>query len=71
MATTVNEHLDDRFIRIKEVVKLTGLSRSTIFRLEAAGKMPPRYQLSARCVAWKLSEIQEFIDSRKPVADVA
>ena len=35
-----------KFLRIRQVMQLTGLSRMTIYRLELAGKFPKRRQLS-------------------------
>jgi prophage regulatory protein len=56
-----------KFLRIRQVIQATGLSRMTIYRLELAGKFPKRRQLSENSVAWLESEISEWIDSR-PVA---
>ena len=53
-----------KFIRIKQVMQATGLSRMTIYRLELAGKFPKRRQLSENSVAWLESDIAEWIDSR-------
>jgi prophage regulatory protein len=55
------------FLRIRQVIQATGLSRMTIYRLELAGKFPKRRQLSENSVAWLESYISEWIDSR-PVA---
>jgi prophage regulatory protein len=56
-----------KFLRIKQVMQATGLSRMTIYRLELAGKFPKRRQLSENSVAWLETDIAEWIDSR-PVA---
>ncbi len=40
-----------RFIRLKAVRDRTGLSRSTIWRLERRGDFPPHRQISANAVA--------------------
>ena len=56
-----------KFLRIRQVMQVTGLSRMTIYRLELAGKFPKRRQLSQNSVAWLESDIAAWADSR-PVA---
>jgi prophage regulatory protein len=58
------------FLRLRQVVSVTGLSRMTIWRLERAGEFPRRRQLGARSVAWLQSEVEEWIESR-PATDMA
>lgn len=55
-------------IRRPEINEITGLSVSTIYRLEKSGGFPKRRQISNKSVAWVLSEIEEWIKSRAPVA---
>jgi prophage regulatory protein len=57
----------DRMVREKEVVKLTGLSRSTIWRLERRGQFPSRKKLSAGTVGRSLREIEEWMSSRETI----
>jgi len=47
--------------RKKEVISVTGLSSSTIDRLEKQGKFPRRLKISPHLVGWKSNEIQEFL----------
>ena len=56
----------DRLLRLPEVRQMVGLSRSSIYALEAAGKFPKRVAVSERAVAWRLSGVQEFIEQRAP-----
>ena len=56
-----------RFIRLSELTKITGLSKSTIERLRAAGDFPEPFSLGPRSVAWKSTDIEEWIESRQPV----
>jgi prophage regulatory protein len=58
----------DRLLSNREVVALSGLSQSTIFRKELEGTFPRRLKLSTRRVGWKLTEIAEWIEQRKPVS---
>lgn len=53
----------DRIICIKEVQRLTDLSRTTIWRMERAGKFPPRLPLSGSRIGWRYNDIQEWIKS--------
>ncbi len=55
------------FLRIKQVMQVTGPSRMTIYRLELAGRFPKRRQLNQNSVAWLQSHIVAWVDSR-PVA---
>jgi prophage regulatory protein len=56
-----------KFLRIRQVMQVTGLSRMTIYRLELAGKFPKRRQLSQNSVAWLESDIAAWGDSRPAV----
>jgi prophage regulatory protein len=56
-----------KFLRIRQVMQLTGLSRMTIYRLELAGRFPKRRRLSQNSVAWLESDIAAWADSR-PIA---
>lgn len=53
-----------KFLRVRQVVQLTGLSRMTIYRLELAGEFPKRRQLSKNSVAWLDTDIKEWAESR-------
>lgn len=54
----------EMFIRKAEVRKLTGLSDTTIWRLEKLNKFPHRRYLSANARGWFRSEILAWMDSR-------
>jgi prophage regulatory protein len=54
----------ERFIRRREVQRLTGLSRSSLYRLIAEKDFPPAIQLSSNTVAWLESEINAWILDR-------
>jgi prophage regulatory protein len=58
-----------RFLRIRQVMQVTGLSRMTIYRLEIAGQFPRRRQLSGNAVAWMESDIETWVKGR-PVAQL-
>ena len=56
--------MPDRFIREPEVRRTTGLSRTTRWRLERAGRFPSRRRISANAVAWLESEVQDWLRTR-------
>ena len=47
----------DKYLRIKQVAELTGLSRATIYNMEKAGTFPEKTHLGKRAVAWRESVI--------------
>ena len=56
-----SESLPDRIMRSKEVQEMTGLSRTTIWRLERVGKFPDRVPLGLSSVGWRLSEVEAWV----------
>jgi prophage regulatory protein len=55
----------DRLLRKQDVVKLTGVSSTTIWRLERKSEFPGRVQLSPKVVAWRAREVLAWIVDRK------
>ena len=58
---------EDRVIREAECKRLSGLSRTTRWRLERSGKFPKRRQLSDNAVGWLWSEVLAWRGSRPTV----
>lgn len=56
-----------RFIRVKEVLSLTALSQSDLYRRIAAGTFPKQINLGPMTVVWLEEEVRAWMDSR--VAD--
>lgn len=54
----------DNLIRLPPVLRKTGLSRTTIWRLERKGLFPKHRKLSRRAIGWLESEVQKWIESR-------
>ncbi len=52
-----------KFIRLPEVMALTGLSRSSIYLGVSEGRFPAQIQLGERSVAWLESDIQNWMES--------
>lgn len=55
----------DKYLRIKQVCELTGLSRATIYAMEKKGDFPAKKALGPRAVAWLESEIAAWMETRK------
>lgn len=51
----------------KDLVFITGLSKTSIWRLERAGQFPPRIQLSPRRVGYRREEVEQWLSSRSTV----
>ena len=61
-----------RFLRLKEVMSLTGLGRSTSYKFMAdETDFPKSVPLGGRAVAWVESEIEEWMESRLSMRDNA
>lgn len=60
----VQESSSDRILRAKEVQSMTGLSRTTLWRLERKGNFPARVPLSSSIVGWRLNDVEEWIRER-------
>jgi prophage regulatory protein len=58
------DRLSLRLLRCREVEERTGLSRSTIWRLEHRNAFPRRIQVSVNVVAWLEDEVAAWIQSR-------
>ena len=56
--------MSDRFVREPECLKITGLSRTTRWRLEREGSFPKRRKLSENAVGWLESELRKWVESK-------
>ncbi len=55
------------FVRMPTVLRMTGLGRSTIYRLMAEDKFPSPVRLAKRAVAWRRTDLEQWGDGR-PIA---
>ena len=53
-------------VSVKDVVRLTTLSRTSLWRLVRAGQLAPPVALSPGRVAWRESDVEAFLSSRSP-----
>jgi prophage regulatory protein len=56
--------MSTKLIRIKDVMDLTGLARSTIYKYMKQGEFPQSVKLGSRAVAWVESEIEDWNKDR-------
>jgi prophage regulatory protein len=49
------------FYRIADVIRITALSRSSIYRRIAAGEFPPQVSLGGRATGWRREALQTWI----------
>lgn len=54
----------NNIIRPKNLMKLIGVSRSTLWRMEKAGKLPAKVIISDRICGWKQAEIESWLDEK-------
>ncbi|MDY0745677.1 AlpA family transcriptional regulator [Paucibacter sp. R3-3] len=52
------------FLRLPGVLRFTNLGRSTIYQLIADDKFPKQVHLSARAVAWRRSDLDNWSKTR-------
>lgn len=50
------------FLRLKEVLKIIPVGRSTWLAGVKSGKYPQPYKLSERCTAWKAEDVYKLIE---------
>ncbi|EKC6206615.1 AlpA family transcriptional regulator [Cronobacter sakazakii] len=56
-----NIQLNNRLLRITDVINLTGLPKSTIYLKVKNNQFPSQVKIGSRSVAWVENEIQEWI----------
>lgn len=57
----------DRIVRTKELVHLTGRSRTSIWRDELEGSFPQRVRIGRNAVGWRLSQVMAWLAAREGV----
>lgn len=62
-----SDNVTPLLVRLPAVMRMTGLGRSTIYRMVAAHKFPSPVRLGARAVAWRQSDLDQWTESRPVV----
>ena len=52
-------------LRLPNVMRLTGLGRTTIYDMMAKGMFPRPVSLGFRAVGWRASDIRAWIETRR------
>jgi prophage regulatory protein len=65
---TTSKPPGQNLLKLRQVIERTGLSGTTIWRMEGRGKFPSKVQISENRVGWHEAEIDGFIESRPRVA---
>jgi prophage regulatory protein len=61
----------DRIMRLKQIIRITGLSRSTIYHYMGLGMFPQSIKLGLRSVGWLESDIRQWMESKKAYEQIA
>ena len=56
--------MSDKFLRREDVEAMTGLSRSSIYRLMRLGKFPEPVKIGENAVRWPESELTAWLAGR-------
>lgn len=56
-------------LRMRTVTRVTGLARSTIYRLIAEKQFPAQVRLGKRAVAWRRADLARWSEERPPAAE--
>lgn len=56
--------LDISFLRLPDVIRMSGLSKSSLYALIRAGSFPAPVPLGLRIVGWVKSEVQQWAAER-------
>lgn len=61
----MTQPLNERILRIDDVVELTGISRSMIYKLQSASDFPSSIQLSERAVGWRRADVVQWLERKR------
>jgi prophage regulatory protein len=64
MEDATEKTAEPRMLRLPSVMERTGLRRSAVYAMVAAGAFPQPVKLSERCVAWVEAEVSAWIAAR-------
>ena len=61
----------DRFVKLNEVERLTSLKKSTIYAMQRKQEFPRCIQVTPRAVAWRESQVLQWVQDRITAAATA
>lgn len=53
----------DRLLRLRQICEVLGLGKTQVYAMVKEQRLPEPVRLSHRAVAWRASEVQDFIVS--------
>ncbi len=53
---------EERLLRVDEVARMLGVSKSQVYRLQDSGSIPRSVSVGPRATRWRLSDIRRYID---------
>ena len=60
--------VEDRLLKLEEVLGMCGLSRSAFYRLEGEGKFVPRAIVGENSPRWRFTDVNAWIAARDGTA---
>lgn len=63
MKTILPFEVSERLIRLRQVIEMTGRSRTAVYDDISRGKFPRPVKIGPRASAWKLSAIRSWMDA--------
>lgn len=57
------DFIHHKFLRLPQVLDITGVSSTTLWRWEKAGRFPKRVHIGPNTVAWLESDILSWMES--------
>jgi prophage regulatory protein len=63
MKTSISFEASERLIRLRQVIEMTGRSRTAIYDDISQGKFPRPVKIGPRASAWKLSSIRSWMEA--------
>ena len=56
--------MHNRLLKRRQVEEITGIGRSSIYRLMKSGEFPQRVKVGRNAVRWRESDITAWVESR-------
>lgn len=57
-----------QFLRRGQVIAKLGISKTTLYNLEKAGRFPQHFMLTPRCAVWRADEVDAWMAQRSGVS---
>jgi len=55
----------DRVIRVKELLKVLGIHRQTLYLWMKSGNFPRPIKLAPKCIGWRESTVEKWLQDRE------